>query len=606
MRKLAIWVICGWLSAAGWVLPASPVFPVTDIRPGLKGVGKTCLRGREVVEFQAEVLGVLAKTIAGSDVILMRLSGQDLEQTGVISGMSGSPVYIDGRLVGAVAYAFPYATEPVAGVTPFESMRELFRQGSVQPPGSLAVAGAAGRDLGPVVTALARGESPAAWPGLPVAGQARGGQETLRPLETPLAVSGIDPRLLQSFAPAFQSLGFLAVPGTAPSPASDAAGAAPPRPEPGSAIVISLVKGDFTVGAGGTVTEVDGETVYAFGHPFLSLGGTRLAMHDSEVITCLRNLNVSLKFFTTGPAIGSFLQDRALGIYGQLNQDPDFIPVTLTIDTSRNINRRYNFDVVRDPVLSAFLLNLGLTNFLTVDERQIGQTTVELDASIALRDGETISLRNLFSGPAGAIQQAAAYVATPLQYLMMGGYPGLEVAGVEVRLRVVEEPRQARIDRVTVSRDRVKPGESVLFTIDLMMQDGSLKTEEFPLRIPENMLPGPVQVFLGAGATLAQLEQQLEPGQFIIYTPRQLVQVLKQLRQNGTIYLKLYRKGEGLYARGKAYPDLPPSYLDIFDGHRTQGANLPFRYLHYLEQSIGNRDFTVSGAMNFQLTVEDK
>lgn len=602
MRKFTIMVFLGWLSAAGWMFSASAVFPVAEIRPGLKGVGKTCLRGREVVDFQAEVLGVLSKTIAGSDVILMRLGGQDLEKTGVISGMSGSPVYIDGRLVGAVAYAFPYSTEPVAGVTPFESMWQLFEQAPNQPPASVALSGSAGLDLGPMALGLARGEAFPGWPGRPATGPGPAGLETLRPIETPLSVSGIDPRLLESFAPRFRSLGFLAMPGSVP--VDGAAGAAPPRPEPGSAIVISLVKGDFTVGAGGTVTEVDGDTVYAFGHPFLSLGGTRLAMHDSEVIACVRNLNVSLKFFTTGQTIGAFSQDRALGVYGRLHQDPDFIPVSLSIGTSRNQTRDYRFEVVRDPVLSGFLLNLGLANFLTTDERQLGHTTVELDADIILKDGETIRLRNLFSGAAATIQQAAAYVAVPVQYIMLGGFPGLEVAKVDVRLGVREEARQARIDRVTASRDRVKPGESVLFKIDLMMQDGSLKTEEFPLRIPETTRPGPIQVFLGDGATLAQLEQQLEPGQFMVYTPKQLVQVLKQLRQNGTIYLKLYRRGEGLYAKGKAYPDLPPSYLEIFDGARIQGSNLPFRYLHYLEQSIGNRDFAVSGAMNFQLTVE--
>jgi hypothetical protein len=365
-----------------------------------------------------------------------------------------------------------------------------------------------------------------------------------------------------------------------------------------------MVRGDIGVGAGGTVTEVDGDTVYAFGHPFMQVGRTALPMHDSEVLAVVRNLNNSFKFFTTGQPVGAFTQDRLLGVLGRLGARPDMIPVAITVATPRKPPANFSVEVARDPVLAPFLLNYALFNFLQAEERAIGAATIEVAAEIELAGGETIPVRNVVSSPLSAAQQAALFVAVPLQFIFSSGFPELDVTGVKVRARIRDELSAARIDSVQADRAEAKAGETIRLKINLQRQDGRMAALEFPLHLPEDFPPGPLQVFVGDGATLTQLERQLEPGLFVVSTPRQLVGALRNLRQSATVYVKLYRKGEGIFSRGHAFPALPASWLDIFTGSRTQGASLPLRYIHLLEKSLEDQNYVITGSQSFQLDVK--
>jgi len=202
------------------------------------------------------------------------------------------------------------------------------------------------------------------------------------------------------------------------------------------------------------------------------------------------------------------------------------------------------------------------------------------------------------------IAQAAQFVALPVQYILLSDFKDLDIDRVDVTARVREGQQAARIDSVAVTRERVRPGDTVEFKIGLTMQDNTTRVETFPLTIPAEVPPGPIQVFIGDGTNLSQLDQQLEPGLFMVYSTEQLLRALQHLRQNGTIYLKLYRKGEGMFSKGEAFPALPPSWLDVFGSKRAQGGSTPIRYIHYLEQNLGDKDYVVSGARTFQLTVE--
>ncbi len=596
-RMLVLLALAG---ALGISLPAATeVFPLDQVRRGLTGVGRTCLQGREVAEFQFEVLGVMENVIAGHSVVLVKVSGQGLEKTGIFSGMSGSPVYIDGKLLGAVAYGFPFSTDAIAGVTPFEEMKAALLPAPAGPDAPRASADAAGLDLAPMLAALQAGEA-GALP-MPAPAPALAPESRLRPIETPLMISGAGLPALGQFQERFRELGFTPMQGGA---AGGAAATAPRSLQPGGGVVVSLIRGDLNVGAGGTVTEVDGNQVYAFGHQFLNLGSASLPMHDSEVITVVNNINSSFKFFTTGATVGAIRQDRTVGIAGQLQAEPRMLPVELTIDSSQGGKKSFRFDVARDPVLTPFFLNFGLFSFLQEGERAIGQTTIEIEAAVRLADGKSIPLRNIFSQPVNAAQQAALYVSLPVQFILASQFKDIDIQGVTVFARVREKLQTARIEEVRASRLRVRPGDSMDFRITLQMQDGTWKTEDFPLRIPDEIPPGPLQVFVGDGASLSQLDQQLEPGLLTVYNSEQLVRALRNLRQSGTIYVKLFRRGEGLFARGRLFPALPPSYQDIFRTGRVQDASTEIRFIHFSEDNLGDKSYVVTGAKTFELTVE--
>jgi len=596
-RMLVLLALAGMLATP--LLAAAEVFPLSQVRRGLTGVGRTCLQGREVVEFQFEVLGVMENVIAGHSVVLVRVSGQGLEKSGIFSGMSGSPVYIGGKLLGAVAYGFPFSTDAIAGVTPFEEMKAALPPPAPAAASRPVAADPAGLDLAPMLAGLRAGDS-GALP-VPNPAPALAPESRLAPIETPLMISGAFPAALEQFQGRFRELGFVPMQGGS----AGAAPAAAPRPlQPGSGVVVSLIRGDLNVGAGGTVTEVDGDQVYAFGHPFLNLGSTSLPMHDSEVITVVNNLNSSFKFFTTGAAVGAIRQDRTVGIAGQLQAEPRMIPVEMTIESSRGGKKTFRFEVARDPVLTPFFLNFGLFSFFQEGERAIGHTTIEIEAEIQLADGKGISLRNVFSQPINAAQQAALYVSLPVQYILASQFPDIEIRRVAIAARVRESLQNARIEEVRASRLRVRPGDAMDFRITLQMQDGTWKYETFPIRIPEEIPPGPLQVFVGDGNSLSQLDQQLEPGLLTVYNSEQLIRVLRNLRQSGTIYVKLFRRGDGLFARGRLFPALPPSYQDIFRTARVQDASTEIRFIHFSEDNLGNKPYVVTGAKTFELTVE--
>lgn len=597
MNKLRVWVAIALTAALAGLAAGAEVYPLAQVKRGQSAVVRTCLEGRQVVEFQAEVLGVLEKSISGHDVVLVRLSGAAIERTGPFSGMSGSPVYIDGKLMGALAYSFPYTTDPVAGVTPFEQMKALFGTD----PGPVAAGGPGGRlDLGAMLDRMAGPDTRAvlALPPRPGGGEAA----ALRPIGTPLMLSGGTPAALEQFRDAFRELGFVPVLGGASAGAAAAPDVATPL-VPGAGVVVTLLRGDIGMGAGGTVTEVDGDTVYAFGHPFLQAGRTAMPLHDSEVLAVVRNLNNSFKFFTTGRPVGAVIQDRLLGVMGRLGARPDLIPVAVSVETPRKPPASFAVEVIRDPVLTPFLINYALFNFLQAEERAIGAATIDVAAEITLAGGETIPIRNVVSSPLSAAQQAALFVAVPLQYIFSSGYQELDVAGVRVKAVIRDELNAARIDSVQSDRAEVRAGETVNLKINLQLQDGRMTALDFPLHLPADLPAGPVQVFVGDGATLTQLDRQLEPGLFTVTTARQLVGALRNLRQNATVYVKLYRKGEGIFSRGHSFPALPASWLDIFSGSRTQGASVPLRYIHFLEKSLGDQNYVITGAQNFQLVV---
>jgi hypothetical protein len=319
------------------------LFPLEDIRPGMKGTAKTVFSGTQPEDFGVEILGVLPGFPGPrQSSIIARLSGANAERTGVFGGMSGSPVFIDGKLVGAIAFSFPFSKEPIAGITPIKQMIDLFNKGSEnqndkpKEPRAVSFSQLAATDWKPnlpkpAVSSVSLFAPVAAnSPLLPLLGQ------QMTPIATPLVFSGISQEALAMFSPQLIASGLL--------PVSGAGGTAPITPLAayndktfpyGSSISVQLVRGDYSLAAAGTVTMRDGDRIYAFGHPFLSLGSSDMPMSECSVVTVIPNVNNSFKLAVPGQMVGSISQDRASGIFGLLGQSPKMIPVKINLHTSR-------------------------------------------------------------------------------------------------------------------------------------------------------------------------------------------------------------------------------------------------------------------------------
>src|SRR5438477_1395730 len=373
--------------ALSGLVAATPQMAVEEVRPGMVGLGRTVFDGTRVEEFKVHVLGVLQNIIGPHrNLILAKLEGGPLAHTGVIAGMSGSPVYIDGKLVGAVSYALgAFSKEPIAGITPIAEMTDAASFNESRPTAArVRVEFPLTREslIGAFRKALAWNRPFADRSGdthlLGASGVAGVGGDQLgsllRPIATPLVMSGFEPELGDTLASAFQAQGFVPMGSAATGPRAGEMAYEGPH-KLGDALGVMFVTGDLRLGGTGTVTHLDGDRVYAFGHPMYNLGPTEFPMTRAYVYTVLPSLFSSLKLSSTGEIIGTFLQDRATAIAGRLGPGPHLIPITLTLESDRSSKRTFHFGVVNDQLFTPLMTFVSIQNTLSSYERQFGAAT---------------------------------------------------------------------------------------------------------------------------------------------------------------------------------------------------------------------------------------
>ena len=414
---------------------------IDEVKPGMVGVGRTVFAGTQLEEFKVHILGVLRNVIAPNrDLILARLEGGPLAKTGVIAGMSGSPVYVDGRLIGAVSYALgQFATEPIAGITPIAEMTDATTMGAPAPstrPVALSLPfkpselfAVWSHDLGT--------SNPVALPGNAISGLAVSAGATLRPIAVPLMASGFEAGVLEPLAGAFSASGFLPVTGQSPMP-TPVSTARPRTLAPGDAVGVALLSGDFELGATGTVTHVDGNRVFAFGHPLYNLGPTEFPMTTADVLVVLPSLMQSSKLASLGPVVGTLQQDRATAIAGRLGPGPQLIPMTVSLNSDRLGSRTFNFGVVRDTTFTPLLAYLAVANVLTAYERATGPASFTIRGTASIRAHDALEFEDVFTGdqPVGT---AAAYIAGPLTQLFKNTSEPVDVERIALTIEASEE-----------------------------------------------------------------------------------------------------------------------------------------------------------------------
>jgi hypothetical protein len=587
---------------------------VDEIRPGMVGVGRTVFDGTRVEEFKVNILGVLENVIGPSrSLILARLEGGPLAQTGVIAGMSGSPVYIDGRLVGAVSYALgSFSKEPIAGITPIAEMTE-----SASFPGADGVRPAAARvhidyplSRDNLTAAFRRAlnwtrpftERPAdaRLDGASAVAGLDGGQlgTLLRPIATPLVMGGFDPELADLLGTAFRDQGFLPTGG---SPAGFNKGERPFEGplKPGDAIGIMLVDGDLQLGGTGTVTHIDGDRVYAFGHPMYNLGPTQFPMTRAYVYTVLPSLFSSMKLSATGEIIGTFLQDRATAISGRLGPGPRMIPVAVTLESSHAPKRTFHFGVANDPLFGPLFTYASLLNTLISYERQMESATFSVHGTVSVKQHEAIRFNNLFSGEQASLA-AAAYVVAPVTFLMSNDYEKIDVDSVDLTIATAEEPKTATLERVWVDDARPRPGRKVPLKVLLRSYRGDEMVRTIPIDIPANA-SGTLSILVSDGGRLAVSEQH----EARLPQPRSVDQVIKSLnkaRRNDTLYVKLLGTDAGAVVSGELLSSLPPSVLGVLEGDRNGGSFNPLHSATLGEWALAT-DYAVNGSKTLTIAI---
>lgn len=568
------------------------LFPLKDIRPGQRGIGKTVFRGTQVDEFQVEILGVLENIAPQQSIILAKLSGGPLEQTGVLQGMSGSPVYIDGKLVGAVALGFPFSKEAIAGIQPIEQMMGNIRNREERPnvlngqltPGKIETY--AREDKLQVATASSAG---------------------LRNIATPISFSGFTERTLQTFAPDLRKLGFEPQQGVGSGGLSSTKMGKPSAIQPGSMITVQLMDGDLNIGADGTVTHIDGEKIYAFGHRFLSTGSTELPFARAEVLALLPSTNTSFKISTSREMLGSITSDRSTAVSGEFGRQPNMVPLTISFREKGKPGRQYHMGLVRDRLLTPFLTQMAIFSAVDATERTLGAATLRVSGKVIF-DGASspLVIQNIFASDTSVAMQAALNSALPLSYALQGGIDESQIKGIEFSLEPDEQKRQLQLDQLWASKREAHPGETIELTALFSGENGAEITRSTKFTVPVGFPLGQLN-FTASDANALNLS---ELAGFVGSTgrrPQQLLGSLNQLRSNDRLYIRVWRQDPSFTTQGGELNDPPPSVaLILSKSGSTLGAqNLFNRGAQITELSLSPGDSMVTGSKTVQVEIKE-
>ena len=572
---LALWIAAPPLLAQAGV----EFFPLEKVEPGLKGIGKTIFQGDKIEEFQVEILGVLKNAMAPKhDIILARLSGGPLEKTGVIAGMSGSPVYIDGKLLGAVALAFPFSKEPLAGITPIDEMMDVVPAGPAPPaPPKAAPAVRVARipGSGGQFRVISESENPFEDWAKTLVPEESAGDPGLSGLRFPLRFGGISSDLIQSYSGFFRRMG-LEPAGGGSLASSDETMTASADPAPGSMISMVLVRGDLNLNVDCTVTHRDKDKLYACGHRFLMAGPAKIPFATSRVVTSVPNLATSFKLDVAGPPIGSITQDRFGAIYGVVGEKSKMIPVSIHLESTLNKAADINFEIVQHAFLSPFLLNLGVTSTLNATERAVGPSTLELKGKIQLTDGQSINLDDVVSGDINTPNSAGYSVAFPLAQLLSTSFPDLQVERVDLSLVSSNEKRSAVVEQAWSSKSEVAPGDKIEVTAVLRTPSGDTIVQKIPVEIPENVNDRMLTLIVGSGAAMNQIQTRYSPTNMALRDLQQLVEALNKTRRNNRVYALLMAPQRSFVLQGDEYPSPPPSLLQTFLADPAVSSSVTF------------------------------
>jgi len=585
---------------------------VEDIRPGMVGISRTVFDGTRVEEFKVNIIGVLENVIGPHrNLILAKLEGGPLAHTGVIAGMSGSPVYINGKLIGAVSYALgSFSKEPIAGITPIAEMTDAASFSSTRPSAARVQVDYPITREG--LTAAFRKALNWNRPFADRPGDARfngmtgvagfGGAQLatlLRPIATPLTMSGFEPDVADLIGGAFQDQGFI------PSGGGGAAAHAGEMPyegplKPGDAIGVAFVTGDLELGATGTVTHIDGDRVYAFGHPMYNLGPTEFPMTRAYVYTVLPSLFSSMKLSTTGEVIGTFLQDRATTIAGRLGSGPQLIPMTLTIESERGTKRTFKYSLVNDQLFTPLMTYATILNTASSYERQFGTATFGVRGTAKVKKHEPITFNNLYSGEQASMG-AAAYIVAPITYLVGNDFEKVQLESIDLTLNIAEEPKTATLERVWLDDPRPRAGRTVPLKMVLRTYRGDDVVRTLPIQIPSNV-GGTLSLQVTDGARLAQAEQRETRTSNQQRSVDQMIRLLNKNRRNNTLYVKLLGSDAGAVVNGELLSSLPPSVLGVLEGDRNGGSFNPVHSATMAEWEMPT-EHLVNGSRTITITV---
>jgi hypothetical protein len=585
LAKLAgpVLLVCG-LAVAAAPPDSAEIMPVSQVRAGMHGYAYTILAGDQIEKFDLEVLGVLPNFLGPKQsIILVQLKGPKVEYTGVANGMSGSPVYIEGKLAGAISLRLAaFQKEAIAGVTPIEDV--------LQPPAENATAQATPQQFSLPNNALARNTLPSG--------------SSLEPIETPLVFSGFQPAALQQFAPQLQGYGFVAAQG----------GTAEARPEDAHLVAgdmagMVLVQGDASINSACTVTAVQGDKVFLCGHPFMSLGDIQMPMARSRVVTTLASSMASTKVVNVAGPIGTITGDHLTAVTGKLGAPPAMIPLDLTF-VAGSAEKKLHFELVNHPKLTPLLVALTTFDGITQNALYGEGNTLHLTGEIRLQGHVPVLVENTFA-PSDSLTRDSMPIALAVQSMFGRLFNNnYEIPVVKhITLRVESQPgrKSYTIDSAWLEKGEAAPGEDLKVRVLLQPYRGPARIAEATVHVPDQMARGTtLRVLVSDADWMNRASRGFNfPGMPGAAGPEgldQLITLMNRERHNDRLYVGLLVPAPTLVWDDKELPNVPLSQINIIDGRPAPGTVQVLRESLSSESSIALGG-PVSGLISLNLQI---
>jgi hypothetical protein len=601
MRKVFLALLLAGLSLSTIKLTAQtsqPTIPVDQIHPGMRGYALTVFEGIKPESMDVEVLGVMHNTNGPKgDIILIRLHGTKVEYTGVVAGMSGSPVYLNGRLAGALAFRIgEFSKEPIAGVTPIADMLEInaldkspAEEAAATKP---SVTNSAGKTASPGDAGTFSDSDQ---------NSTQSFASYLKPIDSPLVFNGFSEDTVRRFAGQFASAGVVPVMG-AGSVSEDK------QPEPleaGSAVSAILVRGDMDIAATCTVTYIDPQRLLACGHPLLQFGSVDLPMNKAQVLATLPSPLNAFKIVNTTEQAGVFVQDRHTGILGVFNKQPDMIPVTLTIHGGSGA-KVFHYEVLNNPRLSPVAMMATVFNALHGVNEYGEEITYRLNGTIDVKGFPEVGLRNMFV-PAENGQPAAMAAALSLGdrfgRIYDNPYNAPAVKGVKLDFDLIRERRWARLESARTDVSEARPGDEIIVETVLAPYRGERVVRQIPVKIPTSASKGNLRILVSDGETLDRVGRT-NPAFGRKLDLASTIALLNKEHSNNRLYVSLLEADPEARVADKVMPTLPISVMNIMDGMRGNQEMIVSGESSVDETATPPLDYVVSGAQLLTVTVK--
>ena len=564
-----------------------------QVKAGMHGVAYTVFEGTKPEPMEVEILGIL-HNMAGpkSDVILARLHGKKVEYTGVVAGMSGSPVYIDGKLVGAIAYRIgEFSKEPIAGITPAATMLEIDDMDKTPAPdveqGLASEKRAASRTSGP-------GDSAA------LDQQASGYANLLKPIETPLVFNGFSEDTLRLFSKEFASAGVIPVVG-----AGSVSNDKQPEPlVPGSAVSAILVRGDMNIAGTCTVTYLDDSHLLACGHPLLQSGNVDIPMTKATVLATLPSPANSFKIVNTTEPVGAFVQDRRAGIMGRFDREPHMIPVTLTFHGVSH-PKQFHYEVLNNARITPAAMMATVFNAIQGMNEYGEDTTYRLQGEISVLGYPKLSVKNMYAPADGTAPTAygiALSIGERFSRIFENPYERPKIEGVELNFDLVPDRRSARLETARTDVTEARPGDEITIETLLRPYRGESILRQIPVKIPTSTPKGTLRILVSDGDTLDKMRRA--PASM----SRRLglastIAILNKEHTNSQVYVSLLEANPQAMVDDKVMPTLPLSVMNVMDGLRgTQDMVVVGESA--VDEASAPVDYVVTGSQIITLTIK--